>query len=387
MQYNFDQEIDRHQTFSTQWDYIEDRFGRNDILPFSISDTDFPVSDEILAALKKRMAHPIFGYTRWNHQAYKGSIKSWFERDPEVTVAEDWLVYSPSVVYTIGVLIRLMSNPDDVVATFTPMYDAFFNTITANNRELATIPIQGADQNNDISWEIMASVLADEKTKILLLTNPHNPTGHLFSEAELKRIVALCQKNHVFIISDDIHRDIIIGEQQYVPITKITTDNVALCCSNTKTFNTPGLIGAYAMIPDQQLREQYLQTLKQKDALSSASIFGVESTIASYTGSANYVTELNSYLKENYQILADFLAQELPELEFKIPDATYLAWINVDKLNLSGDELQAKLVNVGHVGIMAGSVYGDSRYIRMNIGCPKSKLIEGLRRMKVALRS
>lgn len=387
MTYNFDKIIDRHHTYSTQWDYVQDRFGQNDILPFSISDTDFPTSNEIIEAIKQRMRHPIFGYTRWNHAAYKQSIKTWFGRDKRVTVQTDWIAYSPSVVYTIGKFLHFVSEPGDSVAIFSPMYDAFFNTICANNRQIAPINIASAEEHYQIDWDALAIVLAQKKTTTLLLTNPHNPTGHLFSYKELARIVSLCQKNHVFIISDDIHRDIIVGDQPYTPITTITTKNVVLCCANTKTFNTPGLIGAYVLIPDSKLRDRYLTALKKEDALSSASIFGIESVIHGYNESADYVKELNQYLRQNYQILTKFLKTELPEIYFVKPEATYLAWVNVSKLNMSSQQLQNKLVNVGKVGIMPGNTYGASDHIRMNIGCPKGKLIEGLNRMKVALHS
>lgn len=387
MTYNFDQVIDRHGTYSTQWDYIQDRFGRNDILPFSISDTDFQAPNEILAALDKRLRHPIFGYTRWDHHTYKESIKNWFEKNQETQIEEDWIVYSPSVVYTIGTIIRLLTHPGECIATFTPMYDAFFNTIEANGRQLAPVTIQSADQDYRIDWNTLEIILAQEKTKIFLLTNPHNPTGHLFNKSELTKLVEICQEYHVFIISDDIHRDMIIGDRQYVPITDITTKNVVLCCSNTKTFNTPGLIGAYALIPNNELKTQYLLSLKQKDALSSASILGIETTIAGYNGSQDYVDELTQYLRRNYCILSEFLRNEIPDIKFKIPDATYLAWMNVSGLNLASTEIQEKLINQGRVGIMPGTIYGNNHYLRMNIGCPRSKLIEGLKRMKIALRS
>lgn len=388
MRYNFDQVIDRHNTYSTQWDYTKDRFGSDDVLPFSISDTDFQVPNEILDSMNKRLEHPIFGYTRWNHQDYKNSIIQWFEDDGITKVDEDWIVYSPSVVYTIGTLIRELTDEGDGVATFIPMYDAFFNTIEANGRQLLPIKIKGKEEFDQIDWDTLETVLSQKQTKIFLLTNPHNPTGHLFTKEELIKIVEVCQRNHVFIISDDIHRDLLVREgQSYIPITDITDRDVALCCSSTKIFNTPGLIGAYAFIPDLELRDKYLKNLKQKDALSSASILGIESMMAGYMGSKDYVIELREYLRDNYEILAKFLRKEFPEIKFEIPDATYLAWINISELTMTAEELQDRLVNNGKVGIMSGKVYGDSRYIRMNVGCPKTKLVEGLKRMKEALHS
>lgn len=380
--YDFDRVIDRHGTFSTQWDYIADRFGRNDILPFSISDTDFPVPVEVQDALQKRFAHPVYGYTRWNHETYKDSIVHWFERDGHTKVDSGWIVYSPSVVFAIATLIRMNSQVGDGVAVFTPMYDAFYGTIEKNDRILMPIRLEAADAGYQIDWDSLATVLAEERTKVFLLTNPHNPTGRVFSKAELKKLYDLCQVNHVFLISDDIHRDMVYLPHAYEPITNIGTENVALCCSGSKTFNTPGLIGSYVFLPEPTLRAQFLTELKQKNALSSVSIFGMLAQIAAYNGSEDYVQQLTAYTKHNLETVASYLRQNLPEVKFSLPDATYLAWINVSGLNISSDTLQRQLVDVGHVGIMPGKTYGDARYLRMNIACPQEKLLDGLERLK-----
>ena len=384
--YDFDHVIDRRGTFSTQWDYIADRFGRNDILPFSISDTDFPVPVEVQDALKERLTHPIYGYTRWNHATYKDSIVHWFERDGHTKINPDWIVYSPSVVFTIATLIRMKSDPGDGVAVFTPMYDAFYGTIKQNDRVLIPIRLAAADEGYVIDWDSLATVLAEKQTKIFLLTNPHNPTGHVFTKSELARLYDLCQAAHVFLISDDIHRDIVYPGHSYEPMTNVGTSDVALCCSGSKTFNTPGLIGSYAFLPDHDVRAQFLTELKQKNALSSVSIFGMLAQIAAYNGSEDYVEQLTDYTKNNMELVASYLEENLPELQFSLPDATYLAWINVSKLRLTSEELQHRLVNGGHVGIMAGKTYGDTRYLRMNIACPKKKLVMGLERLKKGIR-
>ncbi|WP_197914073.1 MalY/PatB family protein [Listeria sp. PSOL-1] len=387
MKIDFDQQIDRTGTYSTQWDYTVDRFGRSDILPFSISDTDFAVPDAIQVALNERMKHPVYGYTRWNHEAYKQSIISWFEKDPRVKIRPSWIVYSPSVMYTISKLICLLTKQGEGVAVFTPMYDAFFSAIEANKRLLLKIELGAADQGYQIDWSALEHNFAKENTKVFLLTNPHNPTGKVFSPLELKRMNELSKRYNVFIISDDIHRDIILGEKKYTPITCFAEDNVALCCSSSKTFNTPGLGGSYAFIPNESLREKFLFTLKQRDAVSSASIFGIESMIAGYTHGEKYVQELQQYLKNNFHFLQKFLAEKISEIDFEMPEATYLAWLNVSDIKWKQDELQNRLINRGHVGIMPGSTYGDQQYLRMNIGCPLKKLEEGLNRMEWALHS
>lgn len=387
MQYDFDKVIDRRGTYSTQWDYIQDRFGRSDILPFSISDTDFPVPVGVQQALEKRIKHPIYGYTRWNHEAYKNSIVNWFKAQNQAPINPDWIVYSPSVVFSIATFIRMKSAVGEGVAVFTPMYDAFYHVIEDNQRVLIPIRLGSAQQDYQIDWDTLETVLKQATTRILLLTNPHNPTGKVFSAQELKRISTLCRQNNVFIISDDIHKDIVYKGSTYTPITMYTMTDVVLCCSATKTFNTPGLIGSYLFEPDLSLRTRFLSELKQKNALSSASIFGIESQIAAYNTGSDYLKQLVAYLQSNFDYLSSFLQEHLPEIQFKQPEATYLAWMDVSQLGLTAEALQDKLVNTGRVGIMSGSTYGDSQYLRMNVACPISKLQEGLKRMEYAIRS
>lgn len=384
--YDFNRVINRKNTYSTQWDYIVDRFGRNDILPFSISDTDFPVPIEVQSALTKRLQHPIYGYSRWNHDDYKNSIRSWFERDSEVHIDSDWIVYSPSVVFTIATLIKMNSDEGDTVALFTPMYDAFYGVIEQNQRVMSPIRLNAADKGYQIDWDTLTTVLSQPATKVFLLTNPHNPTGKIFTSAELTRIYQLCQQHHVFLISDDIHRDIVYAPNHYTPITTVGTHRVALCCSGSKTFNTPGLIGSYAFMPEAETRNEFLVELKQKNALSSVSILGMIAQMTAYNESADYVSELIDYLKENMAIITEFINSKLPELQFVAPEATYLAWINITNLNMTPEALQDKLVNVGRVGIMSGATYGDSHYLRMNVACPRVKLEEGLQRLYKGIR-
>lgn len=388
MKYNFDNVIDRKNTYSTQWDYIADRFGRNDILPFSISDTDFPVPDSVQEALKKRIEHPIYGYSRWNHDDYKNSIVYWYQERDQSEIDPSWIVYSPSVIFSVATFIRLLSEKNDAVATFTPMYDAFYKVIEQNERILMPIRLGSAQSDYKIDWDSLETVLAQKQTKIFLLTNPHNPTGKVFNQAELTRIVELCDKYQVFIISDDIHKDIVYPGAKYIPITNITQKNVVICSSASKTFNTPGLIGSYTFIPDEKLRDAFLIELKDKNALSSVSILGMYAQMATYSKEGvEYLDQLIPYLQNNFTIIDKFLKSNLPQLNFKLPQATYLAWIDISGLEMSMDDLQDKLINKGKVGIMPGTTYGDSNYLRMNIACPKSKLEEGLKRMELGIRS
>lgn len=385
MHYNFDKKIDRHGTFSTQWDYTIDRFGSADVLPFSISDADFAVLPEIQTALKERINHPIYGYTRWHNAAYLKSICNWFLKRDYTQIEENWIAYSPSVVFSISIFIRMLSEPGEAVAVFTPMYDAFYGVIQKNGRSILPIRLGDVDSGYQIDWDTLKLVLSQEKTKLLLLTNPHNPTGKVFTVSELEKIIKICHENNVFIISDDIHKDIVYSPNKYVPICKVANDNYVLCCSASKAFNIPGLIGSYLIEPNESLYKMFLTELKQKNALSSVSILGMTAQIAAYQYGEEYIDEMNAYIYQNMQLVKRYLATNDLGLHFEIPQGTYLAWINATATNLSSAKLQERLVKRGKVGIMSGKVYGDSNYLRMNLACQKEKVIEGLERIKYAL--
>lgn len=387
MSFDFDRIYDRHNTYSTQWDYAQDRFGSSDVVPFSISDSDFAVPDAILNTLRARLDHPIFGYTRWNHSDYKQSVVSWFAKRGGATVDPNWIVYSPSVIFSVATLIRLHSQPGDYVATFTPMYDAFFEVIQGNGRRLLPVSLSGANKSYALDWASLEAACSNPMCKVLLLTNPHNPTGKVFTKDELERIALIAKATHTFVISDDIHRDIVYSPNAYLPITEVMQDGCALLCSATKTFNIAGLGGSYALVPAADLRQAFSYEMKQRNAVSSANIMGMYAQMVAYNECEDYVDELVAYLYNNMTLIKDFLAKELPAIRFEIPQGTYLAWMDVSELNVAADALQHTLVHTGHVGIMNGAAYGDEHYLRMCVACPRTKVQTGLAGLKTGVQS
>lgn len=207
MKHNFDEENNRLNTYCTQWDYIQDRFNKKNIIPFSISDTDFKVPLPVYEKLNEALEHQIYGYSRWNHHDYKGSIANHYGNKFNCNVDEEWIVYSPSVMYSVSLLIRLLCDEGEKVATFNPMYDAFFKVIRENERTLIKIPLydkKGLFHFNRDEFENLI-----KSCKVLLLCSPHNPTGKVWSESELNFIIEVCKKYNVKIISDEIHSDIV----------------------------------------------------------------------------------------------------------------------------------------------------------------------------------
>lgn len=385
--YDFNEVVDRKNTYCTQWDYIEDRFGEADLLPFSISDTEFRVPTPVLTAIQKRVAHGVFGYSRWNHEAFKGSIIQWYQTRFDVSFNKDWVLYSPTVCYAISVLLRLKSAEWDRVVVFSPMYDAFYSLIRENNRELVESKLLWDNGKYRIDFDQLEKQV--ENASILLLTNPHNPTGRVFDKEELTRIIEICERNGVFIISDDIHMDIVYKNAQYTPILSLSENrmNMCICTSASKTMNTPGLIGSYLLVPDDALRVAFLKQLKERDALSSVSILGMYATMAAYNESADYADEMVAHLEGNMHFVKSFIDEQMPEIKFEIPEGTYLAWLDVSALGLTKDALQDALVHVGKVAIMPGETYGGEGFLRLNVACSRSKLVDGLERMHKAIQT
>ena len=366
-------------------DYIEDRFHKKDLIPFSISDTDFIIPKPITEKIQEVSKHQIYGYTRWNHHDFKSSITEYYQRRFDTHIEEDWILYSPTVMYSVSLLIRLLSCEGDKVLTFQPMYDSFFTVIEDNGRQLVAHQLVSKDGSFEIDFDIFEQQARE--CKILLLCSPHNPTGRIWTKEEMNQMIRICKKYGVKIISDEIHMDIQLRDRKHIPLLSYIDeyDELYTATSSSKTFNTPGLIGSYLMIPNEEIRNQFLNHTRRKDFLNSESIFGMYATMVGYRQFDDYIEQLNEHIKQNMKIVEDFIKKELPDFRFKIPDGTYLAWIDARNVPYSAEEIQDALVNIGGIGIMKAEVYGGPKYLRMNIGCPQSKLKEGLRRFKLAM--
>ena len=383
----FDEPINRKGTQCTQWDYVEDRFGEKNLLPFTISDTDFKVPAAVEAALIKRMQHPVFGYTRWNHNEFKQAVCKWYSERFNSMIKSDWLVYSPSVMYSVKQLVTLLSEPGDGIIIQTPAYDAFYKMIKENKRKIVPNTLIYDAKSYRIDFEELTRLMAQPENKVLLLCSPHNPTGRVWQKDELQRIIELAKTHDVFIISDEIHMDIVRKGQRHQPIIDLLQENVALVTSGSKTFNFPGLIYSYGIIPDPKLRERFLTQLKEADGLSSTSIFGMTATIAAYDNESKWVDQLNDYLDGNIAYVIAYLQEHHPELVVTKSEATYLMWIDCTALGLTMVELQQRMIRKGKVAIMSGEIYGKEgrNFLRLNIGCSREKLIDGLKRFTLSL--
>ena len=381
---NFDEIKDRRGTYCTQWDYVKDRFGKEGLLPFTISDMDLESPKEIAEALVKRINHKIFGYSRWNHDDFKNSIESWYKKRFSCEINKDWIVYSPSVIYAVSKFVEMKSEKGDGVLINTPGYDGFFKMILGNERRIISSPLKNINGKYEIDFEDFEKKCRE--AKIFLLCSPHNPVGKVWTDEELTKIIEICKKNNVFIISDEIHMDIVYNKK-HIPIVSLGKDyleNIVLCTSASKTFNIPAFTGSYLFIPSEKNREDFLKILKERDALSSPSILAVIATMTAYNECEYWVDELIKYTENNIRFVKEYLEKNIPELFCEIPDGSYFAWIDFSKLGISSEEFQKYLIDIGEVAVMPGLTYGEEgRYfLRLNVACSIKKVEDGLKRIK-----
>ncbi|MGL4860199.1 MAG: MalY/PatB family protein [Enterobacteriaceae bacterium] len=386
-EFDFDTPIDRHGTWSAQWDFVADRFGRDDLLPFTISDMDFATAPCVLKAIEQRLQHGVLGYSRWQHDDFLSAVSHWYRSRFQTEIDPATIVYAPSVIYLVSQLLRLWSQPGDGVVVHTPAYDAFYKTIASQHREVLACPLQHQDNRWYCDMERLEALLARPDSRILLLCSPHNPTGKVWTREELQTMAHLCERHGVRVISDEIHMDLTWREHQHIPWSQVGTGDWAICTSGSKSFNVPALTGSYGIVSQAQTRRDYTVQLKERDGLSSPAVLALVAQIAAYQEGTPWLEALRTYLYGNLCYVARTLNEALPELNWQPPEATYLAWLDLNPLQLDGQRLQHTLIHEEKVAIMPGETYGPEGegYLRFNVGCPRSKVEAGVSRLLRAI--
>ncbi|MCK7439391.1 pyridoxal phosphate-dependent aminotransferase [Enterobacter cloacae] len=381
--FDFSTVVDRHGTWCTQWDYVADRFGTADLLPFTISDMDFATAPCIIEALHQRIDHGVFGYSRWKNDEFLAAVSHWFRQRFNSRIETETVVYGPSVIYMVSELIRLWSMPGDGVVVHTPAYDAFYKAIEGNARHVVPVAMEKQATGWHGNMAALEAALAKPENKILLLCSPQNPTGKVWTREELTHMAELCARYDVAVISDEIHMDMVWGDHRHTPWNTVARGKWALLTSGSKSFNIPALTGAYGLIGDEESRNAYLGALKGRDGLSSPSVLALTAHIAAYQQGEPWLAALREYLEENLKFIAREMNSAFPTLNWTPPEATYLAWIDLRPLNIDDRALQKVLIEQQKVAIMPGYTYGNegNGFIRLNAGCPHSKLEQGVQRL------
>ncbi|MEV2245203.1 MalY/PatB family protein [Streptomyces sp. NPDC049970] len=387
--YDFDTAIDRRGTWCVQWDGVADRFGVDGLLPFTISDMDFETAPEVLTALRARLDHGVLGYTTWQQDDFRSAVAHWYATRYGAEIDTDRLVYGPSVLSQFSQLLQMWTAEGEGVVVHTPTYDGFRKAITGLGRELRGVPL------GDVP--ALERELARADARVLVLCSPHNPTGRVWTEAELREMAELARLHGVAVISDEIHADFVHDGRVHVPYSRIADELAgagtdagastgggagggrwAVVTSASKSFNFPALTGAYGLIGDPADRTEYLRRMETAEGLASPAVLGLTAHIAAYRDGADWLDAVRAYVAGNLALVAERLNAAFPESVWEPPHAGYLAWIDLRPLGVDDEALQRVLIEREKVAIMPGAAYGAPGFLRLNVGCPRSKVEAGL---------
>ncbi|KLJ04071.1 MalY/PatB family protein [Streptomyces sp. KE1] len=382
MSFDFDTPVDRYGTWSVQWDGVADRFGVDGLLPFTISDMDFPSAPVLLDALHQRISHGVFGYTDWRLGDFRPAVAHWFATRHDTTVDTDRLVYAPSVLNQLSQLLRMWTEPGDEVVLHTPTYDGFRKAVDGLGRVRVPAPL------DDPEFRVLEGLLARERARVLLLCSPHNPTGKVWSAEELTALAALARRHGVAVISDEIHADFVHPGRRHLPWTRFGGEGErwALVTSGSKAFNFPALTGSYGFLGNAEDHAAFVRRMETGEGLASPAALSLTAHIAAYRHGAPWLDAARAYIAGNLGLLADRLDAAFPELGWTPPEAGYLAWIDLRPLGVDEDALQRILVEREKVAVMRGSVYDAPGFVRLNMGCSRAKAEAGIDALIRALR-
>ena len=375
-QYDFDKTVNRIGTNCYKWDsWDSSTKDGKEAIALWVADMDFETAPCVKEALKKRMEHGCFGYTHVPDSFYQASI-DWFSHRHGWDIKQEWFLYTSGVVPAISAIIKAMTQPGDKVLMHTPAYNCFFSSIRNNGCVLEEMPV---------SLDGLEEHCADPKVKVFLLCNPHNPTGHVWRKEELKEMAEICHRHGVFVIADEIHCEFVNPDMdvKYTPFgTVAVDDNYATCISPSKAFNIAGLQIANMIIPDKRIRIKVDRAVNINE-VCDVNPLGVIALQAAYTPEGEeWLTQLNRYIYDNYNIARRFIEDNLPKWKVFTLEGTYLMWVNVEETGMSGDELARQILEKTNVYINGGSMYGDKRCIRINLATQRARLLEALERIK-----
>lgn len=388
MKYDFDTVIDRSDNYAAKYDELKLKFGRDDLCSMWVADMDFKSAKSIIDAIKARAEQGIFGYTS-RPDSYYEAVIDWYKRRYDWNIKKEHLIHSPSVVTSLNIIIRTFTKPGDKIIIQSPVYYPFFDVVNDNNRELVLNPLKKVDGDYVMDYEDLEKKI-DSKVKYLILCNPHNPVGRVWSRDELIKLGDICIKNDVKIISDEIHGDLVYGERKYIPIASISeefSNNTITCISATKTFNIAGLQASFAIFPDSKNYVEFERMLGILD-LKRNNCFSLVAVEAAYRYGEEWLNQLLEYLIGNVDFLMDYCRENIPKIKPIKPEGTYLAWLDCKDLGLDDEALNDFMINKAKIALDGGNWFGDDGegYMRINIACPKEILVEGLQRIEKAVK-
>lgn len=383
MEYDFSRPTDRRGTDSYKWDSAPEA----DIIPLWVADMDFETFPGITEALQRRVAHGIFGYTRVP-EAYYEAVCNWFGKHHGWHINREDIIYTSGVVPAVSAVIKALTLPGDQVIVQGPVYNCFFSSIRNNGCETVSNSLiyNKEELRYEIDFDDLERKLAHERARLMLICNPHNPGGRVWTRDELTRVAELCRKYGVRVVSDEIHCELTLYDNEYVPFGSLPDElshGSITCCSPSKAFNTAGLQIANIVCRDAEVRNRIDRAININE-VCDVNPFGVIALQAAYSDEGyEWLTQLRAYISSNYDLLRERFARELPKCKVMRMEGTYLAWIDCSELHIPSDEIEEMLMHENKVWVNAGSMYGaeGAAFIRINMACTSELLNEGITRI------
>lgn len=382
--YNFDKVIERRGTNSYKWDTLKE--GE---LPMWVADMDFEVAPEIKETIVNRASHGVFGYSI-TPKEWGESYVSWWKNRHDFEIEEKWLTFTTGVIPILSSCVRKLTTPAEKVLIQTPVYNMFFNSVINNGRRILDNPLKYEGGQYTIDWEDLEEKLSDKECTLMILCNPHNPVGKIWSRDELVRIANLCKANGVLVISDEIHCDITDPGVSYIPFASVneTAKEISVTAiAPTKCFNLAGIQSAATMVPEKHLRDRVIRALNT-DEVAETNVFGAEVAVAAFTKGGEWLDEFREYIYGNKQLVCEFIKENMPDIYVVPGQATYLLWLDISKVSDNATEYCNHIRETSGLVLSDGSVYGENgkTFLRMNIAAPKSLVEDGLNRLLLSYR-
>lgn len=387
MHYNFDEVINRQGTNSIKYDFREKIFGSELVLPMWVADMDFRTPEFIIQALEQRLRQGLLGYTHIPDSFYE-AIVQWNLRRNNWNIKREWISFSPGVVPALNLLMMAFTRPGDEVIVQTPVYFPFFSAVTNHHRKLVTNPLKYSQGRYTIDFDDLKAKIS-EHTRMLILCNPHNPTGNVWPREALARIGELCLQHNMLLVSDEIHSDLVLPSYHHTPVASLSDELAGItitCMSASKTFNLAGLSTAYLVIPNARMRQIYDKMLDDVH-VGAGNIFGFIATEAAYNHGDEWLGQLMTYIAGNVNLVTEVLSSHVPQIKVVQPEATYLVWLDCSELGLSPEALRHFMIRNARLGLNDGPMFGPEGkgFQRMNVACPRAVLHGGLTRLQEAV--
>lgn len=389
---NFDEPIDRNQYPTMKWSkpFLADHFGNENAIPMSVADMDLKAPPSVVSQLQKRVTHGIFGY-EFKPESYSAALESWYQDRCGWKIERQHIEQCPSILNAVSILINQQSNEGDGVILQSPVFFEFRMVIKSNQRRIVKNPLNLIDGKYQIDFDDLETKAADPKNKILILCNPHNPVGRVWTRAELEQVAEICLCHDVFVISDEIHGDFAFAPHQYVPyltISEQAAQNAAACISPAKTFNIAGMVDALAIIPNEVHRLQF-HDFAHRYQINKTNVFASIATETAYREGAGWLDALLAYLQGNIALIRTFLQENCINISLIEPEGTFLVWLDFRELGLDAKELEQFLAQEVAIAVSPGYWFGreGAGFARMTIGCPRETMQRALDRLAKAAKS